>query len=104
MMGVGQNSNLQGYNLSSFGMDAALKYKFLKNKMASVSISCSDVLGTKRSETYSANNYFIQSTQRIRDQHFFKINFMYNFGKFDTSLLKRKNMNMDSGGMENMGG
>lgn len=104
MNGIGNNTSLTGYNLPVYGLDAGLKYKFLKNKMASLSINCSDIFSTNKKQSYSSTIYFTQTTQRLRDPHFFRISFMYNFGKFDTSLLKRKNMNMDNEGMQNVGG
>ncbi|MFT3903322.1 MAG: TonB-dependent receptor [Niabella sp.] len=105
--GGGGGGNAQGYSMPSFNLDAALKYEFLKKK-ASVTLSVSDLLRTDRTETYTYANYFNQHSTRRRDQQFFRLSFSYNFGKFDASLFKRKNMRSEQdnmqGSMEGMGG
>lgn len=105
-MGGNVSGNAQGYSMPSLDVDAALKYEFLKDKAASVTLSVSDIFKTQRRETYTTSPYFDQHQVRVRDQQFFRLNFSYRFGKFDASLFKRKKMNteQDSGGMENMGG
>ena len=98
--GGGASSTLQGYNKATYGLDGALKFEFMKNKAASLTLNCSDILKTRKSETYSESIYFIQTTSRIRDQQFFRLNFFYRFGKFDVSLFKRKNMKVNTEGLE----
>jgi hypothetical protein len=100
----GNTSTVQGYSQPSYGMDAALKYEFLKSKMASLTLNVSDIFKTKKNETYSESPFFIQNTIRKRDQQVFRLNFSYRFGKFDVSLFKRKNLKggsdvPDMGGM-----
>jgi outer membrane receptor protein involved in Fe transport len=87
----GSFSTAQGYIRPSYSMDAALKFEFLKNKMASLTLNVSDIFKTKRNETYSESSFFTQTTIRKRDQQVFRLNFNYRFGKFDVSLFKRKN-------------
>jgi len=87
----GSSSTAQGYIQPSYGMDAALKYEFLKNKMASLTLNVSDIFETRKNETYSESPFFRQTTIRTRDQQVFRLNFNYRFGKFDVSLFKRKN-------------
>lgn len=100
------SGNAQGYSLPSYGVDVALKYEFLKNKMASVTLSGSDIFKTRVREVYTNSNFFTQRDYRVRDQQFFSINFAYRFGKFDASLLKRKNLKSEQegvqGGMQGM--
>ena len=103
MFNMGPGATVQGYNLPMYGVDMALKFDFLKNKMASITLNCADVFKTRVNESYSSSPYFIQDTRRTRDQLFFRLNFMYRFGKFDVSLLKRKDNKIDNEGMQNMG-
>lgn len=100
--GFGGNvsGNAQGYTMPSYGVDFALKYEFLKNKAASVTLNGSDIFKTRKSDIYTSAGYMNQHQVRIRDQRFFSINFAYRFGKFDMSLLKRKNMKADQEGMQ----
>lgn len=92
-MGMGGNSStsVQGYNIANYSADLSLKYSFLKNRAASLTLSVSDVFKTQQSGTHNESIYFIQDTWRIRDQRFFRFNFSYRFGKFDAALFKRKN-------------
>jgi outer membrane receptor protein involved in Fe transport len=87
----GSSSTAQGYTQPSYVVDAALKYEFLKNKMASLTLNVSDIFKTRRNETFSESPFFTQTTIRKRDQQIFRLNFNYRFGKFDVSLFKRKN-------------
>ena len=93
----------QGYIRSNYGVDAAVKYEFLKNKQASVSLSINDIFRTRRQDMYSESAYFIQNSFRRRDPQVFRINFNWRFGKFDASLFKRKDLkNQNDNGMDNM--
>ena len=106
--GFGGNvsGNAQGYSMPAYGVDLALKYEFLKNKTASVTLSGNDIFKTRVSEVYTSAGSFNQHQYRVRDQQFFSINFAYRFGKFDASLLKRKNLKAEQenmqGGMQGM--
>lgn len=92
MMGGGQSAtSIQGYNLANYSADMSLKYTFMKNKVATLTLSVSDVFKTQQSGTHNESIYFIQDTWRVRDQRFFRLNFSYRFGKFDAALFKRKN-------------
>ncbi len=106
--GFGGNisGNAQGYSMPTYGVDIALKYEFLKNKAASVTLSGNDIFKTRVNDVYTTAGSFNQHQYRVRDQQFFSINFAYRFGKFDASLLKRKNMRAEQesmqGGMQGM--
>lgn len=91
----------QGYIRPNYGVDMAVRYEFLKEKRASISLSFSDVLRTRRNDIYSESSSFIQNSFRRRDPQFFRLNFNYRFGKFDVSLFKRKNMRGEAEGMQN---
>lgn len=100
------SGNAQGYSMPTYGIDMALKYEFLKNKTASITLSGNDLFKTRVNDIYTASNFFNQHQVRVRDQQFFSINFAYRFGKFDASLLKRKNLKAEQesmqGGMQGM--
>jgi outer membrane receptor protein involved in Fe transport len=101
MMGppmMSAQSAAQGYIKSSYGVDLALKKSFLKNDVASVTFSISDIFRTRRQEQYSYSEYFTQTYSRLRDPQMFRLNFAYRFGKIDMSLFKRKNMRQDMQG------
>ncbi|MBS1668123.1 MAG: TonB-dependent receptor [Bacteroidetes bacterium] len=96
------SGNAQGYNKPTGGVDASLKYEFLKNKAASFTLSCSDIFSTRVSDVYTTSPYqFTQEEYRKVDPQFFRLQFNYRFGKFDASLLKRKNI---KGEMDSMQG
>ncbi len=89
--GGGPSSTVQGYVRPRYAIDMALKFEFLKNRAANITFSVSDVFKMRRFDSYSATDYFIQNAYRYRDQRFFRLNLSYRFGKFDSSLFKRKN-------------
>ncbi len=96
-MGAAQSSS-QGYIKPSYGFDLAIKKSFLKNDAASLTLSMSDILKTRKQGQYSFSNYFTQTYSRLRDPQMFRLNFAYRFGKVDMSLFKRKNMRQDMQG------
>lgn len=106
-MGGSVSGSAQGYTLPNFDVDGSVRYEFLKNKAASVTLSVRDIFRSDYNETFTFTPYFDQRSIRRRDQQFFRLTFAYRFGKFDQSLFKRKNMRseqegMQGGGMEGM--
>jgi outer membrane receptor protein involved in Fe transport len=95
-------ATLQGYVEPMYEVDISVKKEFFKNK-ATATLSFSDIFATDRSITHYDTDYFTQSSSRIRDPQFIRLNFSYKFGKFDSSIFKRKNTN---GGemIQDMGG
>ncbi len=89
--GGGTSSTAQGFVKPTYGVDAGVKYEFLKNRMASLTVNVSDIFNTRKTETYSETGFFTQTTIRRRDPQIIRVNFSYRFGKFDVSLFKRKN-------------
>lgn len=99
----GSPSASQGYVRATYGVDVAIKFEFLKNKQASVSLNVNDIFRTRRQDIHSESEYFIQDAFRRRDAQIFRLNLSWRFGKFDASLFKRKNMkNQNDNGMDNM--
>ncbi len=87
----GSQSSIQGFTRPTYEVELAFKKEFLKDRTASVTLSISDVLDTRKYETYSESVFFTQDNLRKRDPRFVRLNFSYRFGKFDVSLFKRKN-------------
>jgi hypothetical protein len=84
------SGNAQGYSLPTGGVDASLKYEFLKNKAASLTFNINDIFATRRYDVYINSAYSDQHTVRYREPRFFRLQFNYRFGKVDISLFKRK--------------
>ncbi len=99
-MGGGSFSTAQGYNREYYEVNIALRYNFLKNNAASLTLAVDDVFKTRVNGNLAQSDFFVQEVTRTRDQRFFKLNFSYRFGKFDSSLFRRKNKrsNSDSDG------
>ncbi len=98
----GQTSSAQGYIKPVYYIDAAIRYNFMKENRASVSLNMSDIFRTRVSDTYSESSAFYQNVFRRRDPQILRLNFSWRFGKFDASLFKRKNNNQqnDQGTMD----
>ncbi len=92
MMFGGSQSASQGYTRPNYGMDIAVRYEFLKNRTASISVNMNDVLKTRRQDVHSESVYFFQDAVRRRDAQILRVNFNWRFGKFDPNLFKRKNL------------
>ncbi len=89
--GGGASSTAQGFIRPSYGVDAAIRYDFLKNKAASLSLNVNDIFRTKKYDVHTESTLFSQDAVRRRDWQVFRLNFNYRFGKFDANLFKRKN-------------
>lgn len=100
----GQASTSQGYSKANYYVDAGLRFEFLKNKQASVSLNVNDIFRTRRQNIISESPDFTQEVFRRRDPQVLRLNFNWRFGKFDANLFKRKNLkNQDNnGGMDGM--
>ena len=95
------SGNANGYNRPSGGVDAALRYEFLKNRTAALTLSVSDIFRTRVSDVYTYSSYYTQEYNRRRDPQFFRLQFNWRFGKFDMALFKRKDQKAD---MDNIQG
>ncbi len=100
MMFGGAQSASQGYIRPNYGMDIAVRYDFLKEKRASLTLNFSDVFRTRRAIQYSYNDYFQQTYDRLRDPQMVRLTFAYRFGKVDMNLFKRKNLKSMGEGMQ----
>lgn len=100
--GGSPSSSVQGYNWRGSQVDLAVRKDFLKNRAASITLSVSDVLKSEIHRSHVVTDYFIQDSERRRDQRFFRLNFNYRFGKMDTNLFRRKNNRVNTDGMDMM--
>ncbi len=99
----GQSTSSQGFVRANYFVDAGLRYEFLKNKQASVSLNINDIFKTRRSDIHSESPYFNQDVLRRRDPQVVRLSFNWRFGKFDANLFKRKNnKNQGTEGIDNM--
>jgi ferric enterobactin receptor len=82
----------QGYIRPFYGVDMAIKKTFLKDNVASLTLSVNDLLRSRKSDQYSQGIGFTQNYYRLNNPQMVRLNFAYRFGKIDMSLFKRKNM------------
>lgn len=100
MFGPQSSANAQGYLDAQWYVDASVRYSFLKNDAASLSLSVNDVFGTRKFIQHSENEYFVQDYSRLINPTMFRLNFNYRFGKIDTDLFRRKNLKGQMEGMQ----
>ncbi len=100
----GPSTTSQGYVRANYGVDIAIRYEFLKNRTASVSLNMNDIFRTRRQDVHSESEFFVQDMFRRRDPQILRLNFNWRFGKFDANLFKRKNTRggNEGSGMEGM--
>lgn len=97
----GGGSSSQGFVRANYGVDAAIRFEFLKNKTASLSLNVNDIFRTRLYDAHSESAFFVQDITRRRDPQIFRLNFNWRFGKFDMSLFKRKNEKGERESMQN---
>lgn len=98
----GPQTTAQGYIRPRYEVEAALRYEFMKEKRANLTLAINDIFRTNKYDQYSSSPSFEQNTWRLRDPQILRLNFSWRFGKFDTSLFKRKNTRGDMQNMQNM--
>ncbi|MEO6719858.1 MAG: TonB-dependent receptor [Ferruginibacter sp.] len=102
MFGGGSIPSAQGYIKAFYGFDIAIRKDFLKNNAASLTLQMNDIFRTRLNSTVSESIYFMQESDRRRDPQVLRLNFNWRFGKFDVSLLKRKNMKGEQESMQSI--
>ena len=95
----GPTNTAQGYTIPVWYVDFSVR-KDLWNRKATLTLNVQDILRTRKQGSHSESGYFIQDTWRRRDPQLVRLNFSYRFGKFDTSLFRRKNTRIETEGME----
>lgn len=102
--GPQSSGNAHGFSRPTGGVDAAIRYEFLKNRTASITLSASDIFRTRVYDVYTSSTTFTQEATRRRDPQFFRLQFNWRFGKFDMAMFKRKNMKGERDNMEGIQG
>ncbi|GAB4492963.1 MAG: outer membrane beta-barrel family protein [Saprospiraceae bacterium] len=95
----GPTNTAQGYSIPVWFVDFSVR-KDLWNRKASITLNIQDIFRSRKQGSYVESNAFIQETWRRRDPQLVRVNFSYRFGKFDTSLFRRKNTRIETEGME----
>ena len=90
-------SSSQGYILSSWSTDIAVKKTFLKNQALALTLSVNDIFKTRINEQISTSSIFYQDYYRLNNPQLFRVNLTYRFGKMDMSLFKRQSKNQGQG-------
>lgn len=98
----GPQTTAQGFIRPRWEVEAALRYDFMKERRANLTLAINDIFRTNIYDQYSSAPGFEQNTWRLRDPQVVRLNFSWRFGKFDTSLFKRKNMKGDMQNMQNV--
>lgn len=89
-------SSSQGYIEPFYGVDFAVKKTFLKQDLASLTLSFNDVFRTRGNRQVSYGEGFSQSYYRLTNPQMIKLNLSIRFGKMDMSLFKKNNNNPSS--------
>lgn len=95
----GPTNTAQGYTIPVWFVDFSLR-KDLWNRKASLTLNIQDIFRSRKQGSYTGSDFFTQDTWRRRDPQLVRLNFSYRFGKFDTSLFRRKNTRIETEGME----
>jgi outer membrane receptor protein involved in Fe transport len=98
--GGGGGSAAQGFIRPNYGMDAAVRYEFLKNRTASLSLNINDIFRTRKFDSHTESQFIVQDVVRRRDPRVVRLNFNWRFGKMDAALFKRKNNRTEDSGMD----
>ena len=98
--GMQAQSSSQGYIEPFFGIDMAIKKSFLKNDMASVTLSFNDLFKTRGNTRISYGEGFYQSYYRIANPQQIRLTLSYRFGKMDMNAMKKNNNNNNMEGMQ----
>ena len=93
-------SSSQGYIKPFYGVDLAIKKSFLKNDVASLTLSANDIFGTRGNTQVSAGDGFSQSYYRLTNPQMVKLNFSFRFGQMDANLFKKNNNSTSMEGMQ----
>ncbi len=96
----GPTNTAQGYSIPVWYVDFSLR-KDLWNRKANLTLSVQDIFRSRKQGSHTeSEGIFIQDTWRRRDPQLVRVSFSWRFGKFDTSLFRRKNTRIETEGME----
>ncbi|RDB02953.1 TonB dependent receptor [Runella aurantiaca] len=93
-------SSSQGYIEPFYGVDLAIKKTFLKQDLASLTLSVNDILRTRGNRQVSSGEGFSQTYYRLTNPQIIKLNLSIRFGKMDMNLFKKNNNPSSMEGMQ----
>ena len=93
-------SSSQGYIKPFYGVDLAVKKTFMKNDLASLTLSVNDIFSTRGNTQVSMGEGFSQTYYRLNNPQMVKLNLSIRFGKMDMSLFKKSNNASSMDGMQ----
>lgn len=97
--GGGPSSSAQGYTIPVWFVDFSIR-KDLWERKATITLNVQDIFRSRKTGNHSETVEFVQDTWRRRDPQLVRLSFNYRFGKFDSSIFKRKNTRSEEGGMD----
>ena len=80
----------QGRTKEMFGLDAGMRYDFMKNKAAAISLNVRDVFNTRRWAQYTETIDLIQESERRMQGRMVNLTLSYRFGRQDLPQRNRK--------------
>lgn len=92
-------SSSQGYLDSYWAVDLSVRKTLLDRKLI-LSLSVSDIFGSKHYVSVTQSDFFSQNYDRISNPYMIRFNVMWMFGKVDTSLFKRLSKGTGESSME----
>jgi len=93
-------SSSQGYIEPYYGVDLAIKKSFMKNDVASLTLSASDIFRTRGNTMVSSGEGFSQTYYRLTNPQMIKLNFSFRFGQMDAKLFRKNNNTSSMEGMQ----
>lgn len=93
-------SSSQGYIEPFYGVDLAIKKTFLKQDLASLTLSFNDIFRTRGNRQVSYGEGFSQTYYRLTNPQMIKLNLSIRFGKMDMNLFKKNNNTSSMEGMQ----
>jgi hypothetical protein len=94
-------SSSQGYIQPFYGLDLAFKKSFLKNDMATVTLSFNDIFRTRGNTQVLNGEGFTQTYYRLNNPQNIRLNLSFRFGQMTNNMFKRNNdSGMDNSNMQ----
>lgn len=94
-------SSSQGYIQPFYGLDLAFKKSFLKNDVATVTLSFNDIFRTRGNTQILTGEGFQQTYYRLNNPQNIRLNLSFRFGQMTNNLFKKNNdSGMDNSNMQ----
>ena len=94
-------SSSQGYINPFYGVDIAFKKSFLKNDLATVTLSFNDIFRTRGNTQILNGDGFTQTYYRLNNPQNIRLNLSFRFGQMTNNMFKKNNdSGMESSNMQ----